>query len=1266
MKKERVLKYLILICSMMVSFFIFASGGVNALEEYSVNDGKIILELEKVDDADASKGYIISGAQLGAGVTSINGWVIPDTYDVDGNPIVGIKGSDGNNQFGVLNALANAVSGNVVLGKNIENIGFCAFCSFTNVTQYELNENLSVVDEYAFAYNDSLENVVVKAYNDTKTNLANSNVFNSSFNLRRVVLKNSTILDHYKGMDVWKTLDADFTYKIQYHFYNEEGTSFTPVDYYFFETLGSVPADIVKTGLKFSWKAKIKGNTVVVDANSRAQDNGQTDANLNPILEVRPEWVLKGANELYIKTSVGGNSVDHKGDNKSIETTYAGKNDKLTIQAVLKHDFMDANDEKLSLEYSWVKNDGWISSPVVGNDIISVYQTGESGTYICTITIRYPDYTSVTETVQINVSIKKKDVTVTVKGQEVEYGTYLTKVENAPDTYYIIDKETPLAQGETIKVFDFAGYCKDVGDGQCEKSSVGTIPMALDGEVVNVGYSGDDTNYAEHYNFKIEKGDLTVKPRIISHTLEQNIEIEYGSSTDLIEMKTVNIYGEDIIVKIRYIREDSSNLDADEYDVLSANVIKGDVIDGNYRIQLAATNPGKVIIKPKPVNVEWVKDDNLVYDGNEKVVSASYKDISNVTKKLFVSIVKDGKTSVIKDAGFYDLTASMLIEDKNYTLVGATYDDLEVKKAESDLDGPEVQTVTYNGKPQRVNLTLNHSGDIIWGNYDHCKDANESTGAYCKMTVTVPETPNYTGIKEKEYLLRILRVRKEVEPKVFQHTYGTSFSSSTLCSLYPGAENEEIQICFSMKNAGSGSTILPVGFYDIQTAYTNESMNYDVRLKEGSGVNKIEILKAPVKIRFYFYEGLVYDGTVKNVTARWEGTTEDVGLKLTYADNKTTIMNAGNYRIDASISNSNYYIDGDSYVEFSVAKAKYDVSHLKLESKKVSFNFGSHFINLVGDLPEGLTAKYTIDGEKGNGTYLPFKHTVKVTFAGDYDNYEYVDPMTATLNVKMTWVWVTLGLVAFFGGVIPTAVYLLMFKYKIIKIEVIRKALTRKTVSRARIRKMIRKNRELDRLNQMLRDKQAAWYASQEDKEEEVEIIEEPIKFVKNPINTKPESLIEMSFVDELFKSSYGTKQIYSEIKNELLSYEGVVSKIKRDFETFYLNNIPIAKLDVVKGTLYAYFALDPSQYKKEEYKHTDVSKEKDFATVPLKLTVKTLEALRHAKMFVRIIRKREGIKAVSNFIRTDYVSVYTAKENTFSLFKKAFVKKGTKEYEED
>ena len=261
--------------------------------------------------------------------------------------------------------------------------------------------------------------------------------------------------------------------------------------------------------------------------------------------------------------------------------------------------------------------------------------------------------------------------------------------------------------------------------------------------------------------------------------------------------------------------------------------------------------------------------------------------------------------------------------------------------------------------------------------------------------------------------------------------------------------------------------------------------------------------------------------------------------------------------------------------------------------------------------------------------------------------------MEATLYIDMTWFFVTVG--SFIAALVILIVgFILLVKYEVIK-------LTDKE-QRRRLRRAVRKNKAILAINEMFKENKKLL----EKEEEEEVVIEEDVAFVKNVVETKGTASVSLSFVDKLFKSDSSTKEYYSEVKNELLSYEGIVSKIKRDYETFYVNNIPVAKLDVVDGVLYAYFALDPTQYKAEEYKHTNASKQKDFVAVPLKLVVKNIESLRHAKMFVRIIRKREKLKFSSNFIRIDYVSVYTAKDNSIKLFKKKRVKKGSKESLED
>jgi hypothetical protein len=704
-------------------------------------------------------------------------------------------------------------------------------------------------------------------------------------------------------------------------------------------------------------------------------------------------------------------------------------------------------------------------------------------------------------------------------------------------------------------------------------------------------------------------------------------------------------------VVIEFVRDDSSNKNVGQYEVISASVVD-DVADNNYVVELAQTNEGKVVINPKLVNVEWVVDSNLVYSGIEKSVEASYRDNSNNKIDLLVDISKNSSPSTLVNAGVYNLTASMISSNNNYELVNFEKT-IEIEKADSVFSGDQRQFTTYNGLPQRVNVGLNHNeGVITYGDFGNCVNAHLTSSQTCTISVSVAATENYKAISGNFYL-HINPYVLEVTPGSFEFTYGTVLGQYSVYNKYDGVNNEKVDVYFSKSK---NDIYLDVGVYDIISVFKTNNSNYKAVMVDNSGEGKIKINPAPVEIEFYYYENLVYDGEIKKIEIRCEGADKDiVGLVVDYGDK--VIKNAGDYRIDVSLTNKNYYITSNSYLEFSIAKAVYDISGLKLNSIKTKFNFKNHFIKLEGELPEGLRAIHTIDGHYGNGTSMPFKHTVKVIFEGDYENYHYVEPLVATLHLDMSWVFITLLLIIFVGIGIPVGIWLLI-KFKIIKF---RKRLKKKVIRRA-----LKRSRELDYLNEFFREKKKSVPNLEEDVEEGILSETEGVKFIKNPVKVNPEDAIKMSFVDELFKSSYGTKQFYSEVKNELLSYDGVVSKIKRDYETFYLNNVPIAKLDVVDGVFYTYFALDPSQYKDEEYGHQNVVKEKDFASVPLKLKVDSITSLRHAKMFVRIIRKREGIKSVSNFIRTDYVKIYTAKDNSFKLFKKAFVKKGTKEYFED
>ncbi len=1241
MRKKEILKYLILICTIMVSFFIFANEGVNALE-YSVNDGKISLEIVAVDEQDLSKGYSIVGASTSCEQGDLNcvkDFVIPSSY-VDGYPIVEIKGSD-STFSSVISDISKVISGTLYVGDNITTIGQCAFCNFDYVSDIIVGEKVSYIGELAFAYNDNLQNVTITAYNNNiRSELANVNAFSSSSNLSRIVFKNPSIARNYKNnVNGWSNVDVEFTYKVEYRFY-DNGVLVEVIEGYVDEKIGRVPQKIAKVGFDFNWiinnstKAEVNEDSIVI-----YNDIGVDGI---PYCEIVSSWSLKKG-EVYLETTFDGSVENYTEINNFISVDYLGKNNLLNIKAIANHELL--NDEDFSYSYSWSKVIGGINYDDFSSlESIRLSKVSDSGIYRCSVVFYYQGYEAVIKNITINVTINPRKLIVNIKDAEIEYGHYLESVNDTKALTYEIDKSTPLLDDEIIGNFNFSGYYNE--------SLVGNYFDILDGEITNISYQGDSiNNYVSNYQFTYVKGDLKIVPKKIDIVLTDDIVLEYGSQEDLIRNISVEKYGQSQMLTINYVREDSSNKNVGEYNIISGNIINDNQVDSNYSVTISRYNTGKVVINPKKVNVNWIFDETLVYDGNEKDVKANYKTIYNKEVELLVSVKRNGESSYLVNAGEYNLTATMITINNNYELL-ETQKSIVIEKANSSFIGEQRQVTTYNGLPQKVNVELNHSeGTVVYGDYSACKNAHFSISETCMVNVSVEETANYKALSQ-DFFLHINAYEMTVEPVLFEFNYGRAIGQYDLIAKYKGVNDEDVLVYFAKE---SGSAKLNVGYYNVSSAYLVNNTNYKVTMIDGSGHNKIKINPSPINIEFFFYTGLVYDGNIKNVEIGYSGTDEDVGLTVDYGD-KPIIKNAGDYRIDVSITNSNFYIEGKSYVEFNVAKANYDVSNLKLYSSKVNFNFKSHYINLKGEIPEGLIAIYTIDGNHGNGTYMPFKHTVKVSFEGDYANYNYVAPLEATLNIDMTWFIVVLVLIVVIGLGIPLSFFLLI-KYGVIRFN--------KRVKRSVIKKLIKKNKEIDRLYKEFREKKEA--ALKDEEEEEEIIIEDPVKFIKKPVNTAPEELIKMAFVDELFRSSYETKQYYSEVKNELLSYEGIVHKIKRDYETFYLNNVPVAKLDVVDGVLYAYFALDPNQYKEESYHQQKVnSKDKDFGSVPMKLKIDSINDLRNAKMFVRIIRRKEGLKFISNFVRVDYVAVYTAKEDTFKLFKKAFVKKGSKEYLED
>ena len=79
----------------------------------------------------------------------------------------------------------------------------------------------------------------------------------------------------------------------------------------------------------------------------------------------------------------------------------------------------------------------------------------------------------------------------------------------------------------------------------------------------------------------------------------------------------------------------------------------------------------------------------------------------------------------------------------------------------------------------------------------------------------------------------------------------------------------------------------------------------------------------------------------------------------------------------------------------------------------------------------------------------------------------------------------------------------------------------------------------------------------------------------------------------------------YTDVKNLLLSYNGVKSKVSWDYDSFLYKDKTVARVEVDGDTLYLYLKLDFFDY--EDSHISNIAKDKKFKDTPLKVTINSM-----------------------------------------------------------
>ncbi len=139
------------------------------------------------------------------------------------------------------------------------------------------------------------------------------------------------------------------------------------------------------------------------------------------------------------------------------------------------------------------------------------------------------------------------------------------------------------------------------------------------------------------------------------------------------------------------------------------------------------------------------------------------------------------------------------------------------------------------------------------------------------------------------------------------------------------------------------------------------------------------------------------------------------------------------------------------------------------------------------------------------------------------------------------------------------------------------------------------------------------------------------------------QKVIKKPFVQKIFEAEPIVLERYTEIKNVMLSYKGVKSRISNTADTFNIGRLQLIKLAVSGKSLKLYLNLDYSNVE-TRLKCKDASSKKAYASVPVFLRIRSPRSMRNAKYLLNQLVKKHDLKIRRKIKSVDCVSLLNEK----------------------
>ena len=157
------------------------------------------------------------------------------------------------------------------------------------------------------------------------------------------------------------------------------------------------------------------------------------------------------------------------------------------------------------------------------------------------------------------------------------------------------------------------------------------------------------------------------------------------------------------------------------------------------------------------------------------------------------------------------------------------------------------------------------------------------------------------------------------------------------------------------------------------------------------------------------------------------------------------------------------------------------------------------------------------------------------------------------------------------------------------------------------------------------------------------------------------DNFISKSFTEKLDLTVGAQKDLYNEIKEYVLLYQGVRSRVSFSYDNFFLGRKSTAKISVRGKTLCLYLALSPSEFMDSKYSPKDATSVKKYEDTPMLIKIKSPRGVKFAKELIDEMFKRLGVIKIEKPVFNNEIiedSAEIEKFNFNSIISKSFTEK--------